>query len=73
MFSEKKCIARALLGFEGRAVPCFMLRDESGRPNAVATRELRERSHNSRRRRVADFRAQILEMSMAKDREWRIY
>ena len=65
LFSEKKRVARALLSLEGRAVSRFVLRDESGRPNAIASRKLPDRSHNFGRRGVPDFRAQIRPMSMA--------
>src|SRR5262249_12001430 len=65
-------IARALLGLKGGAVPRLMLRDERGWPNPVATRELRQCSHNSWRRGVAHVRSQIRPVSVAKAREWRI-
>ena len=73
LFGEKKPVARASLSLEGRTVSRLMLRDESGRPNAIATRELRHRSPNSRRRRVVDFRAQIRPVSVAKAHKWWIY
>ena len=69
---EKKRVARASLGLEVRAVSRLVLCDESGRPSVVAACELRHRSDDSRRRRVANFRLQIRPVPVAKAREWRI-
>jgi hypothetical protein len=73
LFGEKKRVARALLCLEARAVSRLVLRDESGRPNAVTTGELRHRSDNPLRRCVVNFCAQTRPMSVAKAREWRMY
>ncbi|HEY3041467.1 MAG TPA: hypothetical protein VGJ66_22210, partial [Pyrinomonadaceae bacterium] len=72
LLGEKERVARALRGLETRAISRLMVRDESGGPNAVTTRKLLDRSHNSRRRPVADFGAQIRPVAVAKAHEWRV-
>jgi len=72
LLGEKERVARALRGLETRAISRLMVRDESGRPNAVTTRKLLDRSHNSWRRPVADFGAQIRPVAVAKAHERRM-